>query len=96
MNTETLIEKLTKAISYYYREDKTSPGLTISKLKNSYYCSIIRYEGAFNTKVVVCKSTGDTLHIALQNVVNLFLDLAYQPRNPVQDLSVFVRESHDS
>lgn len=97
MDTRTLIDKLTVAISYYYREDKTSPGLTISKLKTGYYCSIVKYGGTYgNSKEVICKATADRLHLALQDVALQFLNIAYQPKDPIQELNIFVRDGRDS
>jgi hypothetical protein len=87
MNTEILIDKLTKAISYRYRDDKTAPGLTVSALKKGYYCSVIRYEGAFaRDKVVVCKAKADTLTVALNDLTTQFLGAQVTPKDPVQDL----------
>ena len=97
MNTQILIEKLTEAISYKYREDKTSPGITISLLKSGYYCSIIRYGGTFgNSKEVVCKTTADTLSSALQNIANQFLRLPVSPPDPIQELRELVWSHNDS
>jgi hypothetical protein len=94
MSTEVLIDKLTKAISHKYKEDKTAPGLTVSALKKGYYCSVVRYDGAFgNGKVVVCKAKADTLDGALKDVANQFLSLAAQPKDPVQELGELVRGS---
>ena len=94
MDTQVLIDKLTKAISHKYREDKTAPGLTVSALKKGYYCSVVRYDGAFGAgKVVVCKAKSDTLNGALQDVASQFLSLAVQPKDPVQELGELVRGS---
>ncbi|SRR5258708_5320866 len=87
MNTEILIDKLTKAISYRYRDDKTAPGLTVSALKKSYYCSVVRYEGAFaRDKVVVCKAKADSLQGALNDLTTQFLGTQDAPVDPIQDL----------
>ena len=94
MDTQVLIDKLTKAISHKYREDKTAPGLTVSAPKKGYYCSVVRYDGTFGAgKVVVCKAKSDTLNGALQDVASKFLSLAEQPKDPVQELSDLVRSS---
>jgi hypothetical protein len=88
---EHLVDKLTKAVSYKYREDLTVPGLTIAALKKGYYCSIIRYDAAFaHGKRVICKSTKDTLLLALQDVANQFIDIADGPKDPVQELDVLL------
>jgi len=53
-----LIDKLTNAVSFKFKDDATSPNLTISKLRTGYYCSVVRYskQGAAQKKVVVCKA----------------------------------------
>jgi hypothetical protein len=87
MKTEVLIDKLTKAISHRYRDDKTAPGLTVSALKKGYYCSVVRYEGAFATnKVVVCKAKANSLTEALNELTTQFLKTKDVPVDPVQDL----------
>lgn len=92
MNTDQLMDKLVKAISYRYAEDKTSPGVTISALKKGYYCSVVRYDGAFaKGKQVVCTGRGVTLEAALQDVANTFMaTMSPLPKNPVQELFEFV------
>jgi hypothetical protein len=91
MNTEILIDKLTKAISHAYRDDKTAPGLVVSALKKGYYCSVVRYENAFaKGKVVVCKAKSSVLEVALADLANQFLDLQSSPPiDPISDLRAF-------
>lgn len=87
MDIKQLVNKLTKAISYNYRADKTAPGLTISFVRNSYYCSVVRYKNAFaKDKVVVCKSTAASLETALNDLTKQFLDLHDEAIDPVQEL----------
>jgi hypothetical protein len=87
MNIEILIDKLTKAISYRYRDDKTAPGLTVSALKKGYYCSVVRYQGAFaKDKVVVCKAKADLLSAALNDLTLQFLGTPDLVADPVEDL----------
>jgi len=87
LTTEQLIDKLTKAISFKFKEDKTAPGLTVSALKKGYYCSIVRYEGPFaRNKVVVCKAKGKTLPEALNELTTTFLTAQDNPTDPIQDL----------
>jgi hypothetical protein len=89
MNTDVLIDKLTKAISYRYRDDKTAPGLTVSALKKGYYCSVVRYENAFaKGKVVVCKAKSDSLADALEDLTEQFLSTQLVPVDPIQDLRI--------
>lgn len=87
MNTEVLIDKLTKAVSHRYRDDKTAPGLTVSALKKGYYCSVVRYEGPFaRNKVVVCKAKGDSLSATLKDLTTQFLNDQTGPVDPIQEL----------
>ena len=90
-NTQALLDKLTKAISFTYAGDQTAPGLTVSALKKGYYCSVVRYDGAFGAgKTVVCKAKSDTLDGAIQEVAKQFLKLSSAPKNPVQELGDLV------
>lgn len=89
--TQELIDKLTKAISFQFKTDKTAPGLTISSLKTGYYCSIIRYDQPFGKgKVVFCKAKATTLPAALTAVSKEFLGKSAHPKDPVQELDAFV------
>lgn len=91
MDTQVLMNKLLKAVSYQFKDDKTSPGITVSSLKHGYYASVVRYEGSFaKGKVVVCKAKGDTLEDVLQNVAEAFLKQVHVPQNPVEELSSVV------
>lgn len=91
MDTQALLNKLTKAISYTYQDDKTAPGLTVSALKKGYYCSVVRYDGAFGAgKVVVCKAKSDTLDGALKDVAHQFLSISNRPKDPMQELGDLV------
>ena len=92
MNTiEQLLDKLTKAVSYKFKEDGTSPNITISKLRKGYYCSVVRYPKGSSTKskVVVCKAHEPTLQAAVLVVADQFLKLAQVELNPVQELEKF-------
>jgi hypothetical protein len=94
MDTQELINKLTKAISFQFKTDKTAPGLTIASLKTGYYCSVIRYDQPFGKgKVVFCKAKGTTLSEALSAVSKEFLSKSVRPKDPVQELDVFVSSS---
>jgi hypothetical protein len=84
-----LIDKLTNAVSFKYKEDATSPNLTISRLRNGhYYCSVVRYakSGGTQKKVVVCKSETANLEDSVKNVVNAFLKIAQPQPDPLQEL----------
>jgi hypothetical protein len=100
MNTGTqLIDKLTNAISFKYKEDGTSPNLTISKLRHGYYCSVVRYtknaKTKKNGKVVVVSAKGDTLELALNQIANNFLKTAPPERNPLQELADIMTDSSE-
>lgn len=92
-NTDQLMDKLTKAVSFKFREDKTAPGVTISALKKGYYCSVVRYSGAFaKGKQVVCHARGDDLPTALKSLANTFVAVSAQPKDPVQELGDLVSQ----
>ena len=94
MNTQVLLDTLIKAVSFKYKDDTTSPGVTISRLKKSYYCSVVRYSGSFaKGKVVVCKAEGNTLDDALQNLAVTFLSSAKVQPDPLQELDTLVRSN---
>jgi len=87
INTDELMNKLTKAVSFKFKEDKTAPGVTVSCLKKGYYCSVVRYSGAFaKGKQVVCHARADDLTTALKALAVAFIAKADQPKNPVQEL----------
>jgi len=91
-NTDQLIEKLTSAVSYKFREDKTAPSVVVSQLKKGYYCSVVRYNGAFaKDKKVVCNARGADLPGTLKELANKFLVVAAEPKNPVQELGELVK-----
>lgn len=83
-----LIDKLTNAVSFKFKDDATSPNLTISKLRKGYYCSVVRYSknGAIQKKVVVCKATAANLEDAVKSVVTEFLKVAQVQPDPLQEL----------
>lgn len=94
MNSDQLMDKLIKAVSYRYVEDKTTPGVTISSLKKGYYCSIVRYDGAFaKGKVVLLAAKGDTLSLALTELASKFVALNKQSLNPIQELDELVNHN---
>lgn len=93
-NTQNLIDKLTNAISFSFKEDTTAPNLTISKLKNEYYCSVVRYKNAFaKGKVVVCSARCPSLDEALDMVANSFLKIVSVKKDPVQELNDMVNQN---
>lgn len=91
MNTNVdviqLIDKLTSAVSFKFKDDGTSPNLTVSKLKHGYYCSVVRYpNGSGNKKVIVCKAEASSLEDAVKGVVGAFLQIAQPQPDPLQEL----------
>jgi hypothetical protein len=91
MNTEQLMDKLTNAVSFKFKEDKTAPGVTVAKLKKGYYCSVVRYSGAFaKDKEVVCNARGDDMASALKNLATVFVAMSQQKKDPVDELNDLV------
>ena len=91
MNTDQLMDKLIKAVSFKFREDKTSPGITVSALKKGYYCSVVRYPGAFaRDKKVVCNVKAATLPAALKELTTKFLCLSPAVKDPIEELKDLV------
>lgn len=96
MNTQVLIEKITKAINYAFKSDGTSPGLTISWLHKSgnFYTSIVRWVNG--EKIVVCSAQAVELNAALKHLCTRFLDENPKPINPIDELANFIIESKES
>ncbi len=93
-DTFQLIDKLASAVSFKFKDDGTSPNVTISKLRKGYYCSVVRYaekNGKKNVKVVVCSAESATLEGAVTRVVGAFLKVAQPETNPLLDLQNAVR-----
>lgn len=94
MDTQVLLNKLTQAVSFQFRDDKTSPGVTVSALKKGFYASVVRYTGAIaKGKVVVCSARGDTIDQALEGVAKEFLVKVNAQPDPLQQLDTLVRKS---
>ena len=90
-----VLDKLTNAVSFQFKQDGTKPNVTISKLKNSYYGSVVRYSG--KDKKVVCKAESPTLAELIPNLAKAFLIVAAQsPRDPLQELFASVKENEAS
>ena len=90
-----LIDKLTSAVSFKFKDDGTSPNVTISKLRNGhYYCSVVRYakSGGVQKKVVVCKAETPKLEDSVKNVVTAFLKIAQPQPDPLQELDKLANE----
>jgi hypothetical protein len=94
-DTQVLLDTLTNAISFKFKEDGTRPNLTISKLRKGYYCSVVRYPAAKKGKVVVCKAEADTLDDALKGVTVAFLIAADHKPDPIQQLAELAQTPKD-
>ena len=101
-NTQQLIDKLTNAISFKFKDDGTRPNLTISRLRHGYYCSVVRYPSVKDkatksipskNKIVVCKAEADDLNMALTGVADAFLTYAGLQQDPIQELTEVVRKN---
>jgi hypothetical protein len=95
MNTDItqLIDKLTSAVSFKFKDDATSPNLTISKLRHGYYCSVVRYAkgSSGQKKVVVCKAEASNLEDAVKEVVGAFIKVANPQPDPLQELDTLAK-----
>lgn len=89
MDTQTLIDKIIKAISFAFKTDGTAPGLTIAWISHnkSYYTSIIRWING--EKDVVCTSADEKLNTALKLLIKRFLEKNPSPINPIEELSEY-------
>ncbi len=90
-----LIDKLTTAVSFKFKEDATSPNVTISKLRHGYYCSVVRFAKSGTSgqkKVVVCKAEASSLEDAVKGVVGAFLKVAQPQPDPLQELNKLANE----
>lgn len=73
-DVETLIENITKALSFKYPNDKWMPGVTIAYLNNrTFYVSLVRY--CPGKKVIVKSSHAELLNV-LEDVAKKFLNLS--------------------
>ena len=90
--SDMLIEKLIEAVAYKFPQDGMRPGLTISKLRHGYYCSVVRYPtgGIPKKKLVVAKAQANTLEEAIKGVVGDFLAVVDEKKTPVQELSELI------
>ncbi len=92
MNTQALIEKITKAITFVYKSDGTVPGVTIANLPHngSFYVSVVRWVAG--EKEVVCSNSNPDLGEALLGLSSKFLANNPPPVNPLDELSEFLAD----
>lgn len=96
-NTQQLIDKLTNAISYKFKEDGTRPNLTISRLRHGFYCSVVRFPKGTKApggKTVICKAESDNLDVALKSVAEAFLVYANPQPDPIQQLAAIASKKN--
>lgn len=84
MDTKVLIEKLTKALSYKYPNDRMMPGVTIAYLRSgNFYVSLLRYTPE---KSVIFKNENADLVAALMKA-GKFLTSSHPERNALDELN---------
>lgn len=73
---ENLLNKLSGAVSHYFKDDAIRPGVVISTLRdNSVYASIVRYNNAWSRgKKVVCNVKSPTLDGAVALLSKRFVE----------------------
>jgi hypothetical protein len=93
-NTNTnMLDLLAKAVSFTFKDDKTSPGITVSQIKDgTWYASAVRYKKAFakGEKEVAFKARGETSTEALTELAKQIVAATNTPKNPVEELANFV------
>jgi hypothetical protein len=93
-STSDLLIKLSKAASFAFKTDGTSPGVVISHLKDGQvYVSVVRYGAKFaKGKEVVCNVYGNDLDSALFALSQTFLTKVVTPvTNPIDELRASVK-----
>lgn len=92
LTVDQLLGQLTKAVSYAYKKDGTSPGVLVSNLKSGkVYASIVRYGKDFpNGKKVVCNVTSDSVVSAISLLTGKFLTTVTVDKNPIDSLKDLV------
>lgn len=93
-----LLVKLSAAVSYQFPNDRSTPSVLVSTLKNGkIYTSIVRY-GDFKMvdysgvkgKLVVCNATGNSLNEALKDLTRAFfyhIKANKRNLNPIEELA---------
>lgn len=93
LSAEKLMDLICNAVSFKYADDQTSPGLTVSKLKNGvYYVSVVRYKRAFGQDKVVAFKAQSTSSLveALTDLAKQVAEDGAQKRNPLDELRASV------
>ncbi len=62
------MEEFLAEIVEYYKTDRITAGLQLSKLPNGkFYCAVHQFPGDITTRTVVAKAVADTLPLAVLN-----------------------------
>ncbi len=88
---ENMLNKLSAAVSFYFKDDAIRPGVVISTLRNnSVYASVVRYNNAWvKGKKVVCNVTAPSLDGAISLLSKRFVEYMAEEQattNPVEIL----------
>lgn len=88
MSVSGMINLITDAIQYKFADDKSAPGLTISKLKNGdVYVSVVRFGSYFGKdKMVEYKARSTNLMTSLMDVACQIIE-DQEETNPIAQLS---------
>lgn len=90
-DTEILIEKLSKAVSFQY-PGKAAPSVVVSFLPNQeWYVSICRYEDGHTDKHVMHKTRNKSLPAALQDISRQLLASVVRERDPLDELNFVLK-----
>lgn len=91
LTVESMINSIVEAIQYKFADDKTAPGLTISKLKNEdFYVSVVRFGSYFGKeKMVEYKARGNSLMNVLMQVADQIIQ-DQEETNPIVQLSKYL------
>ncbi len=93
--SDSLLIQLSKAASFAFKDDGTSPGIVVSTLKDGQiYVSVVRYGTKFTKgKEVVCNVYANDLDTALRNLGKMLLTkVASPPTNPLETLRATVEK----
>lgn len=91
---EEYLNLITKSLTYLYKDDKTCPGITLSRLRNGdFYISISRYDGAFaRDKRIIFKDRSSSLDSLLKNAAE-FIVVQEKTDNPISQLQKIINEN---
>lgn len=95
MDTNKLVEQITKAISYKYLEDGMRPGLLISVLRNGdYYASVLRFSSDYdNGRKVFFKAQASSLEKTLLALAKKIVSDDKPTKDPIDELKETLADS---